>query len=79
MNETRVGVLSEKGKDTAEPDKGKQLDSRSESDPVMEGRDQANYIPYPKPLAKYEEVIVNPELFRETLEKLHATLGTKFM
>ncbi|XP_008778105.1 high mobility group B protein 15-like isoform X2 [Phoenix dactylifera] len=82
MSETRVGVaekLSEKGKDTADPDKGKQLVSRSESDQVMEGRDPANYIPYPKPLAKYEEVIANPELFRETLEKLHATLGTKFM
>ncbi|GAB2249592.1 hypothetical protein Droror1_Dr00012951 [Drosera rotundifolia] len=38
-----------------------------------------NHIPYPPPLARYEEVIINPRLFMETLEKLHATMGTKFM
>ncbi|KAK1294093.1 High mobility group B protein 15 [Acorus calamus] len=39
----------------------------------------SQYHPYPPPLAKYEEVIANPKLFKETLEKLHSTMGTKFM
>ncbi|KAK7281500.1 hypothetical protein RIF29_09555 [Crotalaria pallida] len=34
---------------------------------------------YPTPLAKYEEVTTNPKLFMLTLEKLHASMGTKFM
>ncbi|XP_057436621.1 high mobility group B protein 15-like [Lotus japonicus] len=34
---------------------------------------------YPVPLAKYEEVVANPKLFIFTLEKLHASMGTKFM
>ncbi|XP_077228760.1 high mobility group B protein 15-like [Tasmannia lanceolata] len=38
-----------------------------------------NFHPYPLPLAKYEEVTANAKLFMETLEKLHAALGTKFM
>ncbi|KAI8004779.1 hypothetical protein LOK49_LG08G02430 [Camellia lanceoleosa] len=37
------------------------------------------YLPYPPPLAKYEDVVINPKLFLDTLEKLHATMGTKFM
>lgn len=36
-------------------------------------------VAYPQPLAKYEDVKVNPRLFMATLEKLHATMGTKFM
>ncbi|KAK9933233.1 hypothetical protein M0R45_020436 [Rubus argutus] len=39
----------------------------------------SNFIPYPAPLAKYEEVAANPKLFMSTLEKLHASMGTKFM
>lgn len=35
--------------------------------------------PYPPPLAKYEDVVASPSLFMGTLEKLHASLGTKFM
>ncbi|RDX97866.1 High mobility group B protein 15, partial [Mucuna pruriens] len=35
--------------------------------------------PYPPPLAKYEDVVANPKLFMFTLEKLHASMGTKFM
>lgn len=31
------------------------------------------------PLASYEDIVKDPKLFRETLEKLHLTLGTKFM
>ncbi|KAE8731876.1 High mobility group B protein 15 [Hibiscus syriacus] len=39
----------------------------------------SNYNPYPPPLARYEDVAVCPKLFLSTLEKLHATMGTKFM
>ncbi|KAL6191234.1 hypothetical protein ACLB2K_037625 [Fragaria x ananassa] len=39
----------------------------------------SNFIPYPAPLAKYEEVAANPKMFMSTLEKLHASMGTKFM
>ncbi|CAL5190939.1 unnamed protein product [Lathyrus oleraceus] len=34
---------------------------------------------YPEPLAKYDDVVANPKLFMVTLEKLHASMGTKFM
>lgn len=34
---------------------------------------------YPAPLAKYEEVVADPQLFMVTLEKFHATMATKFM
>ncbi|PQQ12187.1 high mobility group B protein 15 [Prunus yedoensis var. nudiflora] len=37
------------------------------------------YLPYPAPLAKHEEVVANPKLFMATLEKLHASMGTKFI
>ncbi|XP_058093627.1 high mobility group B protein 15-like isoform X2 [Magnolia sinica] len=48
--------------------------------PISAGRDlPPNYCPYPPPLAKYEEVLSNGKLFMDTLEKLHATMGTKFM
>lgn len=30
-------------------------------------------------VARYEDVIANRQLFMTTLEKLHATMGTKFM
>lgn len=39
----------------------------------------ANFGAYRKPLARYEDVIADPELFKETLMKLHAEMGTKFM
>ncbi|GMI69967.1 ARID-HMG DNA-binding protein 15 [Hibiscus trionum] len=39
----------------------------------------SSYTPYPPPLAKYEDVVASPKLFLATLEKLHATMGTKFM
>ncbi|KAJ8491929.1 hypothetical protein OPV22_013650 [Ensete ventricosum] len=39
----------------------------------------AEYHPYPTPLSDYEDVIADPKLFRETLEKLHSAMGTKFM
>ncbi|KAL8172255.1 hypothetical protein V2J09_024059 [Rumex salicifolius] len=37
------------------------------------------FNPYPPPLARYEDVVTNPKLFIDTLEKLHASMGTKFM
>ncbi|MBA0696338.1 hypothetical protein Goari_002896 [Gossypium aridum] len=39
----------------------------------------SSYTPYPPPLARYEDVVASPKLFLTTLEKLHATMGTKFM
>lgn len=39
----------------------------------------SGYIKYPPALAKYEEVAADPRLFMQTLEKLHSTMGTKFM
>ncbi|CAA6659799.1 unnamed protein product [Spirodela intermedia] len=66
-------------------EKGKQLATGISSSPLtpMAQKDAAsdanNYNPYPPPVAKYEEVIADRELFIKSLEKLHATLGTKFM
>ncbi|KAK2975178.1 hypothetical protein RJ640_022070 [Escallonia rubra] len=37
------------------------------------------YNPYPPPLATYEDVVASPKLFIDTLMKLHAAMGTKFM
>ncbi|KAJ9154012.1 hypothetical protein P3X46_027393 [Hevea brasiliensis] len=42
-------------------------------EPVM------SYLQYPAPLARYEDVAASPKLFMATLEKLHASMGTKFM
>lgn len=42
-------------------------------EPVM------TYLQYPAPLARYEDVAASPKLFMATLEKLHASMGTKFM
>ncbi|XP_014510925.1 high mobility group B protein 15 [Vigna radiata var. radiata] len=39
----------------------------------------SNFRAYPLPLAKYEEVVDNSQLFMFTLEKLHASMGTKYM
>ncbi|KAJ8774090.1 hypothetical protein K2173_009521 [Erythroxylum novogranatense] len=36
-------------------------------------------LQYPAPLAGYEDVVTSPKLFISTLEKLHASMGTKFM
>ncbi|XP_011091442.1 high mobility group B protein 15 [Sesamum indicum] len=38
-----------------------------------------SYHPYPPPLATYEDVLGSCELFLNTLKKLHASMGTKFM
>ena len=39
----------------------------------------SNFHLYPAPLAKYDDIVANPKLFISTLEKLHASMGTKFM
>ncbi|KAK5793852.1 hypothetical protein F383_22153 [Gossypium arboreum] len=39
----------------------------------------SSYTPYPPPLARYEDVVTSQKHFLATLEKLHATMGTKFM
>ncbi|CAK9169554.1 unnamed protein product [Ilex paraguariensis] len=38
-----------------------------------------NYHPYPPSLARYEDGVACPRLFMDTLEKLHATMRTKFI
>ncbi|XP_002518095.2 high mobility group B protein 15 [Ricinus communis] len=38
-----------------------------------------NYVQYPAPQARYEDVASDPKLFMSTLESLHAAMGTKFM
>lgn len=35
--------------------------------------------PFPSPLAKYEDVVQDVNLFMQTLEKLHRFMGTRFM
>lgn len=69
--------------DSIEEKKGKQLAVlKHDPSPVTE-KDAAlphgNYISYPKPLAKYKDVVASAKLFMETLEKLHAAMATKFM
>ncbi|XP_074287017.1 high mobility group B protein 15-like isoform X2 [Silene latifolia] len=39
----------------------------------------ASYSQYPSPLANYDEVVADPQLFMSSLEKLHSVMGTKFM
>ncbi|XP_042489947.1 high mobility group B protein 15-like isoform X2 [Macadamia integrifolia] len=45
--------------------------------PVRESH--PNCRPYPPPLAKYQDVMADRKLFMNSLEKLHGTMGTKFM
>ncbi|PKI75063.1 high mobility group B protein 15 [Punica granatum] len=42
-------------------------------------RSEGNYQAYPPPVAEYSQVVASPQLFMSTLEKLHSTMGTKFM
>ncbi|KAM7252828.1 hypothetical protein ACFE04_025446 [Oxalis oulophora] len=39
----------------------------------------SNGTQYPEPEARYEDVVANSTTFMSTLEKFHATMGTKFM
>lgn len=64
--------------DAAEKEKG--IEKRKEvAQCDFDAQHASNYRAYPKPLAKYEDVVAEPELFKETLMKLHADMGTKFM
>uniref|UniRef100_A0A2P2JIB8 Uncharacterized protein n=1 Tax=Rhizophora mucronata TaxID=61149 RepID=A0A2P2JIB8_RHIMU len=53
--------------------------SRAKQSPVPLKEPITNHLQYPAPLASYEDVAANPKLFMATLEKLHASMGTKFM
>ncbi|XP_010274039.1 PREDICTED: high mobility group B protein 15-like isoform X2 [Nelumbo nucifera] len=53
--------------------------SRCYESPLSASEAPANFSPYPSALAKYQDVAANRQLFMDTLEKLHATMGTKFM
>lgn len=53
--------------------------SYASKSPLLMKDTSSLYLPYPAPLAKHEEVVANPKLFMATLEKLHASMGTKFM
>nr|XP_017218169.1 PREDICTED: high mobility group B protein 15-like isoform X2 [Daucus carota subsp. sativus] len=60
-------------------DQGKMAMPPSSSVAATETSLPLSYHPYPQPLARYEDVVVSRELFMDTLGKLHATMGTKFM
>ncbi|TMX03593.1 hypothetical protein EJD97_015707 [Solanum chilense] len=53
--------------------------SSAENSPVPLRVAPPNYQPYPLPLVKYENIVASPQLFMETLQKLHAFMRTKFM
>ncbi|KAJ8530747.1 hypothetical protein K7X08_023628 [Anisodus acutangulus] len=53
--------------------------SSAENSPVPLRVAPPNYHPYPPPLATYENVVASPQLFMDTLLKLHAAMRTKFM
>ncbi|MCD7451396.1 hypothetical protein HAX54_011704 [Datura stramonium] len=53
--------------------------SSAENSPVPLRVAPPNYLPYPPPLATYENVVTSPQLFMDTLQKLHAAMRTKFM
>lgn len=53
--------------------------SSAENSPVPLRVAPPNYHPYPPPLVTYENVVASPQLFMDTLQKLHAAMRTKFM
>lgn len=53
--------------------------NQSPMSPLKEQMQTSGYHPYPPPLAEYDDVVASPSLFMTTLEKLHSTMGTKFM
>ncbi|KAJ4955174.1 hypothetical protein NE237_011957 [Protea cynaroides] len=53
--------------------------STCSANPLPVRQAPANYRPYPPPLAKYLDVKADRKLFMDSLEKLHNTMGTKFM
>ncbi|ONK58301.1 uncharacterized protein A4U43_C09F10760 [Asparagus officinalis] len=57
-------------------DKGKELMPAVEGSTMTEPSYQHKY---PEPFAKYKDVVEDSKLFMDTLGKLHAAMGTKFM
>ncbi|PIN16181.1 HMG box-containing protein [Handroanthus impetiginosus] len=49
------------------------------SSAVNNYQESSSYHPYPPPLATFDDVVTSPELFMDTLKKLHSSMGTKFM
>lgn len=45
----------------------------------VQGPSPSKCVPYPSPLARYEEVVASRQVFMSTLEQLHFAMGTKFM
>ncbi|CAK9165532.1 unnamed protein product, partial [Ilex paraguariensis] len=76
-----VGLVVEQG--MTEESGGGKLEMAScstlKQSPLPMKETPLNYHPYPPPLARYEDVVACPRLFMDTLEKLHATMRTKFM
>lgn len=55
------------------------MTSASSAATTNQSASAVSYHPYPQPLARYEDVVASGKLFMDTLGKLHATMGTKFM
>ncbi|CAK9165516.1 unnamed protein product [Ilex paraguariensis] len=76
-----VGLVVEQG--MTEESGGGKLEMAScstlKQSPLPMKETPLNYHPYPPPLARYEDVVACPRLFMDTLEKLHATMRTKFI
>ncbi|KAL6996943.1 Agglutinin-like protein 1 precursor [Sarracenia purpurea var. burkii] len=53
--------------------------SAGNQSPMPKREGVPNYVPYPPPLARYEDVVISPKLIMNSLENLHATMGTKFI
>lgn len=53
--------------------------SSTPSSPMPLREVHPNYHPYPPTLATYQDVVASPQLFMDTLQKLHISMGTKFM
>ncbi|GMN63899.1 hypothetical protein TIFTF001_032969 [Ficus carica] len=47
--------------------------------PLLERETPSIFHPYPQLDGKYEDIAADPKLFMDNLEKLHASMGTKFM
>lgn len=45
----------------------------------QQGEAASSYHSYPPPLATYEDIVTSPDLFMDTLKKLHLSMATKFM
>ncbi|KAK1381264.1 High mobility group B protein 15 [Heracleum sosnowskyi] len=55
------------------------MTSSSSAAATNQSASTVSYHPYPQALARYEDVVASGKLFMDTLGKLHATMGTKFM